>query len=99
VGGYILIPIVQIAKLARTGSLTLESVISIVPAVALQWFLLTLAAVLGRVIYLMWAHDFRSSMIWFVKLITDPFTDIIAYYNSIDKIFRLPPSHKSEATN
>jgi glutamate-1-semialdehyde 2,1-aminomutase len=99
VGGYILIPIVQIAKLARTGSLTFESVISIVPAVALQWFLLTLAAVLGRVIYLMWAHDFRSSMIWFVKLITDPFTDIIAYYNSIDKIFRLPPSHKSEATN
>jgi glutamate-1-semialdehyde 2,1-aminomutase len=99
VGGYILIPIVQIAKLARTGSLTFESVISIVPAVALQWFLLTLAAVLGRVIYLMWAHDFRSSMIWFVKLITDPFTDIIAYYNSIDKIFRLPPSPKSEATN
>ena len=27
-------------------------------------------------------------MIWFVKLITDPFTDIVAYYNSVDKIFR-----------
>jgi len=25
-------------------------------------------------------------MIWFVKLITDPITDIFAYYNSVDKI-------------
>jgi glutamate-1-semialdehyde 2,1-aminomutase len=99
VGGYILIPIVQMVHLARAGSLTIESLASVIPPVAQQWFLLTLAAVLGRVIYLMWAHDFRSSMIWFVKLITDPFTDIVAYYNSVDKIFRLPPTPKSEATS
>jgi glutamate-1-semialdehyde 2,1-aminomutase len=98
VAGYIIIPIVQIVELARTRSLTFESLTSIAPTVAQQWFLLTLAAVLGRVIYLIWAHDFRSSMIWFIKLITDPFTDIIAYYNSIDKIFRLPPASKREAT-
>ena len=97
VGGYIMIPIVQAVQLARAGSLTFESIASIIPTVAQQWFLLTIAAVLGRVIYLMWAHDFRSSMIWFVKLITDPFTDIVAYYNSVDKIFRLPPTRKSEA--
>jgi hypothetical protein len=60
---------------------------------------LTLAAVFGRVIYLIGAHNFRSSMIWFIKLITDPFTDIIAYYNSVDKIFRLLPTPKSEATS
>jgi glutamate-1-semialdehyde 2,1-aminomutase len=47
----------------------------------------------------MWAHDFRTSMIWFVKLITDPITDIFAYYNSTDKIFRLPPTRGSEATS
>ncbi len=100
VGGYILIPIAQVVvHLAKAGSLSFESIASIIPAVAQQWFLLTLAAVLGRVIYLMWAHDFRSSMIWFVKLITDPFTDIVAYYNSVDKIFRLPPTPKSEATS
>ena len=98
VGGYILIPIAQVVQLARTGSLTFESLNSIWPTVAQQWFLLTLAAVLGRVIYLIWAHDFRSSMIWFIKLITDPFTDIIAYYNSVDKLFRLPPTPKSEVT-
>ena len=97
VAGYILIPVVQTLQLARTGSLTFESVTSIMPAVAQQWFLLTLAAVLGRVTYLIWVHDFRSSMIWFIKLITDPFTDILAYYNSVDKIFRLPPTRNSEA--
>lgn len=97
VAGYILIPMVQTLQIARTGSLTFESVTSIIPAIAQQWFFLTLAAVLGRVIYLIWAHDFRSSMIWFIKLITDPFTDILAYYNSVDKIFRLPPTRKSEA--
>ncbi len=96
VGGYIVIPIVQIVELARNGSLAFGSLTSIAPTVAQQWFLLTLAAVLGRVIYLIWAHDFRSSMIWFIKLITDPFTDIIAYYNSIDKIFRLPPTRRAK---
>lgn len=98
VGGYILIPITQVVQLLRTGPLTFGSLSSIWPAIAEQWFLLTLAAVFGRVIYLLWAHDFRSSMIWFIKLITDPFTDILAYYNSVDRIFRLPPTRKSEAT-
>ena len=96
VGGYILIPIVQMAQLWGYG---LDSFSSILPSVALQWFLLTLAAVFGRVLYLIWAHDFRTSMIWFVKLITDPITDIFAYYKSADKIFRLPPTHGSEATS
>jgi glutamate-1-semialdehyde 2,1-aminomutase len=90
VGGYLLIPVVQTLLLARRGHLSLDSLYTIVPAVAEQWFLLTLAAVFGRVIYLIWAFDFRTSMIWFVKLITDPITDIVAYYRSIDKIFRLP---------
>ena len=99
VGGYILIPVVQAVQLARAGTLSFESLPSIVPAVAQQWFLLTLAAVFGRVIYLVWAHGFRSSMIWFVKLITDPFTDIVAYYNSFDKLFRMPPTPKSQVTH
>lgn len=94
VGGYILIPVVQMIQ-----GYGLESFTSILPSVALLWFLLTLAAVFGRVLYLIWAHDFRTSMIWFVKLITDPITDIFAYYNSADKIFRLPPRRGSEATS
>ena len=44
----------------------------------------------------MWEYDFRTSMIWFIKLITDPFTDIVAYYTSVDKIFRLPPTPRAK---
>jgi glutamate-1-semialdehyde 2,1-aminomutase len=99
VAGYFLIPVVQVARLWGYDSLNAESFSSILPNVAQQWFLLTLAAVLGRVLYLNWAHNFRTSMIWFVKLITDPITDIFAYYNSVDKIMHLPPSGRSEATH
>lgn len=49
------------------------------PTIAWQWWGLTLAIVFGRVAYLAWRHDVRTSMIWFVKLVTDPFTDILAY--------------------
>lgn len=49
------------------------------PTVARHWWGLTLVVVFGRVAYLAWLHDFQTSMVWFVKLVTDPFTDIKAY--------------------
>ncbi len=52
---------------------------ALAPPVALYWFRWTVAVVLGRVVYLAWKHDFRISMIWFVKLVTDPFTDLLSY--------------------
>ena len=85
VAGYLLIPIID---LARAGSISFAAMASMAPALALQWFLWTLAAVFGRVVLLMWKHGFRRSMIWFVKLITDPFTDIGAYYNSLNQLLR-----------
>ena len=95
VAGYLLIPITH---LVRAGSLTFATLTSIAPTVAQQWFLLTLAVVLGHVAYLVWRHDFRSSMIWFVKLATDPFTDIVAYYSSAYKLLLPSQARKSEAT-
>ena len=53
---------------------------SLIGSIALYWFFWTLLVVFGRVAYLMWKHDFRISMVWFIKLITDPLTDIIAYF-------------------
>ena len=35
------------------------------------------------VVLLIRRHGFNNAMIWFVKLITDPFTDIVAYYGSV----------------
>jgi glutamate-1-semialdehyde 2,1-aminomutase len=93
VAGYVLIPVIN---LVRAGSVSFDTFNEAIPAIALQWFILTLAAVLGRVLYLVRQHDFRTAMIWFVKLITDPFTDIFAYYGSIYRILQ-PHAGKSEA--
>jgi glutamate-1-semialdehyde 2,1-aminomutase len=73
---YLFIPVMHVLG---AGSLTVDVLTSMAAQVAQQWFLWTLVVVLGRVAYLVWEHNFQISMIWFVKLITDPFTDIMAY--------------------
>jgi glutamate-1-semialdehyde 2,1-aminomutase len=95
VAGYLLIPIIH---LAIAESLNLETFRSMLPKIALQWFLLTLTVVLGHVAYLVWKHDFRSSMIWLVKLVTDPVTDILAYYSSVFRTLMPSLVRKSTAT-
>ena len=35
--------------------------------------------VAGRVAYLVWKHGVWLALVWFVKLATDPITDVIAY--------------------
>jgi glutamate-1-semialdehyde 2,1-aminomutase len=85
VAGYFLIPLLQIV---HSGDFSFAGIASMAPTIALDWFLWTLAVVFGRVVLLMWKHDFRTSMIWFVKLVTDPFTDILAYYDSVTRLLR-----------
>ena len=76
VAGYLLIPIIN---MIQGGIWTFDTLWEKIPAIARQWFGLTLVVVLGRVVYLAWIHNLRVSMIWFVKLVTDPITDILAY--------------------
>jgi len=95
VSAYVLIPVVNMVWSGWTFSAFIEKF----PTIAQQWWGLTVVVVLGRVVYLAWLHDFRISMIWFVKLITDPFTDILAYLPRSTRAWRafLPPyaaSHK-----
>jgi glutamate-1-semialdehyde 2,1-aminomutase len=92
VAGYLLLPALHLIK---AGSISLSTLSSIVPAVAHEWFFLTAAVVLGHVTYLVWKFDFRTSMIWFIKLITDPFTDLGAYYDCVFRI--LAPSNAQKA--
>ena len=75
--GYALIPIIL---MMQAGAWSLAGFSTLIAPIALNWFLWTLLVVLGRVTYLVWKHDFRISMIWFIKLITDPVTDIFAYF-------------------
>jgi glutamate-1-semialdehyde 2,1-aminomutase len=75
--GYVLIPLFL---MAQAGVWSLHGFIALADPIALQWFRWTGAVVFGRVLFLTWRHDFRVAMIWFVKLVTDPFTDIVAYF-------------------
>ena len=75
--GYILIPIIQMAE---GGTWTIEALSAHISTIAQQWFFWTMLVVLGRVMYLVWKYNVRISMIWFIKLITDPLTDIVAYF-------------------
>jgi glutamate-1-semialdehyde 2,1-aminomutase len=95
VGGYLLIPIVQ---LAHSGGFSAAAFASMAPAIAPEWFLWTVMVVIGRVMLLSWKYDLRTSMIWFVKLVTDPFTDILAYYDSITRLLRRSPAQQLGGT-
>jgi glutamate-1-semialdehyde 2,1-aminomutase len=77
VAGYLLIPVLIMLS---AGNWTFDGFRSMADTIALRWFQWTMAVVLGRVAYLTWAYDFRTAMIWFFKLVTDPVTDVIAYF-------------------
>ena len=76
VGAYLLIPVVH---LLQAGSLNWAALAPRLDLVAQQWFGLTVLVVGWHVGYLMWKHNVWLAMIWFVKLATDPFTDLVAY--------------------
>jgi glutamate-1-semialdehyde 2,1-aminomutase len=75
-GAYLAIPAFH---LLRAEAWTLAALSPVMATVARQWFLWTLAVVGGRVLYLMWAHNVWLALVWIVKLVTDPLTDIAAY--------------------
>ena len=73
---YLLIPAFHMLS---AGTVGFDFLLVRLPEIAEQWFLLTVLIVSWHIVYLIWEHDFRASMIWFVKFITDPITDIISY--------------------
>jgi glutamate-1-semialdehyde 2,1-aminomutase len=75
--GYLLIPLID---MLRAGTFSPAGFASQIDSIALHWFRWTVIVVALRVVYLIWKHDFRISMVWFVKLVTDPVTDIITYF-------------------
>jgi glutamate-1-semialdehyde 2,1-aminomutase len=75
--GYTLIPV---ATLIQAGSVSIASFMQNLPAIAQYWWYWTQFVIVARIAYLIWKFSFRTSMIWYVKLITDPLTDIVAYF-------------------
>jgi glutamate-1-semialdehyde 2,1-aminomutase len=75
--GYTLIPL---ATLVEAGSVSLASFVQHLARIAEYWWYWTQFVIFARIAYLVWKFDFRTSMIWYVKLVTDPLTDVIAYF-------------------
>jgi glutamate-1-semialdehyde 2,1-aminomutase len=72
--------IIALVPALRATTWSLEALSAGLPPVAQQWFAWTVFVVGARVAYLVWRFDFRTSMIWYVKLVTDPLTDVVAYF-------------------
>ena len=75
--GYVLIPI---AHMVQAGSMQYGVFVGRLPAIAEHWWFWTQFVIVGRVAFLIWKFSFRTSMIWYVKLVTDPITDVITYF-------------------
>lgn len=50
--------------------------------VALIWLFIAVAALLLRMIYLFFSMSVQSGLVWFSKILTDPFHDVLIYYKS-----------------
>jgi glutamate-1-semialdehyde 2,1-aminomutase len=75
VGGYALIPLWHVLP-----DVSWAVFVHKLPAIAEHWWLWTQFVIALRVAYLIWKFDVRTSLIWYVKLVTDPLTDVIAYF-------------------
>ena len=75
-GVYLAIPVVF---LAQAPDWTAPSLRAVAGSVAHAWLAWTAMVVAGRVVYLWAAKGARLATVWFVKLVTDPITDLVAY--------------------
>jgi glutamate-1-semialdehyde 2,1-aminomutase len=75
--GYLLIPAGHVLAAQDPGW---SAFVQRLPAIAEHWWFWTQLVILGRVAFLIWKFSVRTSMIWYVKLVTDPLTDIVAYF-------------------
>lgn len=63
----------------RAGMWTAASWADTAPAIADQWLWLTIAVVVGRMLFLTATRGLSLALVWFVKLLTDPLTDLMEY--------------------
>ena len=85
VGIYLLIPLLNAVHAAP---LDAASLATLGASVAQQWFAFTALVVFGHVARLTPRHGLRNALVWLVKLVTDPITDIFAYYPTLLRFAR-----------
>jgi len=73
---YLLIPAVD---MWRAVDWTTSGFMDTAPLIAQHWFRVTMAVVGGRVVFLALMKNMSLAMVWLVKLVTDPLTDLLEY--------------------
>jgi hypothetical protein len=67
--------------------------------VALLWLAVGVGGLLFRTVHLFFIKDMQSGLVWFTKIITDPFHDIMLYHKAPLYLLRgemLDPGHENE---
>jgi hypothetical protein len=86
---WALSPVLLVWSPALFGAFTPHSnVWEFVHNVSLMWLAVGVAAVIFRTIQLFFIKDVRAGLVWFTKIVTDPFHDIKLYYRSPARLLR-----------
>ena len=73
---FLLLPFVN---LWWAGDWTVAGFIASAPITARHWLSFTMLVVFGRTAYLTLRHNLTTALVWLVKLVTDPLTDLLEY--------------------
>jgi glutamate-1-semialdehyde 2,1-aminomutase len=87
VGIYLAIPLLNVLA---AWPLTPHALTGLVGPIAWQWLAFTAIVVFGHVERLRRRHGQRNALVWLIKLVTDPLTDIVAYYPTLARVLVRP---------
>ena len=74
------------------------SVVEFVRHTAIMWLLIAVGGLLFRTVHLFFIQGVQAGLVWFVKILTDPFHDILLYYKAPLYLMRgqlIDPEHAS----
>jgi hypothetical protein len=54
----------------------------IIHNVSMMWLVIGLSAIVLRTIHLFFLRDVQAGLVWFTKILTDPFHDVMLYYKA-----------------
>ena len=74
------------------------SVIEFIRHTAIMWLLIAVGGLLFRTVHLFFIQGVQAGLVWFTKILTDPFHDILLYYKAPLYLLRgelIDPQHAS----
>ncbi len=86
---WVLSPLLLLADPSLFGLLTPHhSALDFVRNVGWLWLAIGVAGLVGRTVQLFFIRDVQTGIVWFTKILTDPFNDIRLYHRAPLRLFR-----------